>query len=526
MNRKRFKSLCSLTELAEGRLSVKKIKSKEFLLLRRGSSVFVCSNKCPHHGARLSEGLVFGTEVVCPCHHARFDLSSGRVLTPPALDDIPTYHADRQGEDILVGPVREDRDLRLHSLGSPEGERGETVVIVGTGAAGNAAAETLRKEGYEGRVMMLSKEAHLPYDRTALSKGFLAGSVSYEELQLRRPESYAVMGIEVFTGREVRAVEPGYRRITLRNGEMIRFDKLLLATGGTPRRLGVPGVELRGCHYLRSLQDAVAIVDTLSSAQAAVVVGAGFIGLEIASALRSRGISVHVVAPEKVPMGALLGETMGGWIRQVHERQGVRFSLGRTVREFRGARRVEQVVLTDGSVVEADRVVVGVGIEPAIEYLRGTTLVREGAVPVDKRLRTREQGIYAAGDLAAVPVVDGRSLRIEHWVEAERQGQQAARSMLGMRHTCGSTPFFWSEQHGVTLKCVGLPGTQYFQVMRGVRDENSFIIGYFDGSLLKAAVSVGRDRDLIAAGELVRRSIPISPQRFRDLGTELSEWVL
>ncbi len=283
------------------------------------------------------------------------------MLSPPALDDIPSYQTYRQGLEILVGPVRENQDLCLASLGNPQGQRAKTIVIIGAGAAGNAAAETLRKEGYNGKVVMVTREPELPYDRTALSKGFLTGSVSTEQLALRSAEFYTAMGIEILTGSGVLSIDPSDRRVVLENGGGVRYDKLLLASGGVPKRLNLPGAELEGCHYLRSKSDAVRIVEALPSCRRPVVVGAGFIGLEVASALGSRELPVQVVAPERLPMGAVLGESVGSWIRELHESQGVLFHLGRTVRQLRGSRRVEEVILSDESTIETDLVIVGAG---------------------------------------------------------------------------------------------------------------------------------------------------------------------
>jgi len=523
MDSKRFRGLCRLSDLPEGRPATGKVGSKEFLLLRRGEGVLISGNKCPHHGAHLSDGLVFGTEVVCPCHNARFDLVSGRVLSPPALDDIPVYHTGRRDDEILVGPVLENQRLCLPSMSGQGGQSNDTILIVGAGAAGNSAAETLRREGYEGKVLMLTGEPDLPYDRTALSKGFLSGAVGMEELPLRSQEYYDAMGIEVLTSCPVRSIEPRERMVVLRDGRTIGYDMLLLATGGVPRRLEVPGVGLPGSHYLRSRCDAAEILESLACAGSSIVVGAGFIGLEVASVLRNRGMSVQVVAPENLPMCDTLGEELGRWLQDRHVSRGVGFSLGRSVREIRGSGRVEEVVLSDGSSLEADVVIIGVGIEPAVDYLRGTDLVRDGAVAVDNRLSTALPGIYAAGDLAAVAQPGGKATRIEHWVEAERQGKLAAQSMLGKAEGYRSVPFFWSEQQGVTLKCVGLPAADYRRIARGSVEGEDFLVGFFDGSLLKAAVAVGRDRDLIAAGQLIRRSAGITPEQLRGAQTDLGE---
>jgi NADPH-dependent 2,4-dienoyl-CoA reductase/sulfur reductase-like enzyme/nitrite reductase/ring-hydroxylating ferredoxin subunit len=519
MSSGRFKKLTEAGKLAEGSLQAVRVGRKEFLVLRRAGRVYVCSNKCPHQGARLSDGIALGKTIVCPCHHARFDLESGRLLGPPALDDIPVYQVLEREQEVMVGPVREPS-----TPCPPAPSRRRTrqrFVIVGAGAAGSAAAETLREEGFDGLLVLLNAEPELPYDRTVLSKGFLSGENGTRVLQLRSAEYYRARRIDILRGRRVVSLSPDQRRLILDGGDSLPYDRLLLASGGVPRRLHLPGEQLRGCFYLRSKADAEQIALALPSAGSAVILGAGFIGLEAAAALRRRGLSVRVVAPEALPMDGRFGETIGGWLRELHENRGVRFFLGRRAARLEGRGRVEEVVLSDGLRLKTELVIIAAGIRPAAEYLEGTGVLEKGAVPVDDRFRTRKAEIFAAGDLAAVPGPGGKRIRVEHWAEAQRQGRAAALSMLGKPCAPGAPAFFWTEQFGYLLKSVGVGDGEGKYIFRGHPVQGSFLAGFFCRGQLRAALSLGRDRELIAAAELIRRSEAVTEELFRDPNTDL-----
>ncbi|MEO0248787.1 MAG: FAD-dependent oxidoreductase, partial [candidate division WOR-3 bacterium] len=299
-------------------------------------------------------------------------------------------------------------------------------------------------------------------------------------------------------------------------------DQCLLATGGVPRRLNVPGSDLENVFHLRSLEDARVIVAAVEQAKSVLVVGAGFIGMEVAASLRERGLEVHLVAPEKVPLVNVFGERVGKRIQRLHEQKGILFHLGTTLKEIVGTKKVQEVVLSDGSRLSVDVVVVGLGILPAIEYLQKTNLVQDGAVPVNERLETRAKGIYAAGDIAVVPDPNtGEGRRIEHWVVAERQGQHAARIMLGHTEPYNEVPFFWTRQHGVSLKYVGF-AKQFDQIAyRGDVETGHFLAGYYDNGKLKAAVTIGMSKELFAIEQILKTGRSLSFDRFQDEGVDL-----
>ena len=404
----------------------------------------------------------------------------------------------------------------------PEGEDDRTFLIVGAGAAGNSAAETLRREGFAGRIVMVTGEAHGPYDRTMLSKDLLSGEAPAKWLPLRGQKFYDRLNIEVRPEKLVTAVDPSRRSVTFADGTTMKADRILLATGGTPRTLDLPGADKPGCFRLRSRKDAEAILAAVEQAKTVVVVGASFIGLEVACSLRTREIDVHVVAPEAVPLAAVFGEQIGRRIKKTHEENGVTFHLGQTVKEFAGQDRVREVLLEDGSRLKTDCVIIGVGIRPAVEFLEASGLVKDGAVPVNGRLETAAKGLFAAGDIALVP--DGRSgelRRVEHWVEAGRQGMHAARCMLGAKDSYREVPFFWSKQYGSSLRFIG-HAPKFDQVaFRGDVSDKTFLAGFYADGTLRAAASVGWARELIRLGQMLEAGKSVSPDQLEDPSFDL-----
>ena len=493
-----------------------KVEKRDVLLVRLGDRICACGNKCTHYGGPLNEGLLTGNVATCPWHGARFDVTTGKVLAAPALDDVPVYPVQVEGGDVAVGPAQAAAPPAVASGG------GRTFLIVGAGAAGNAAAETLRREGFDGRILLVTAEPDRPYDRPNLSKDFLAGEAKPEWIPLRSEEFYAKQQIELLTNRRVASLDPGSRTIAFADGSTLRYDCALLATGGTPRTLSIPGATLEGSFVLRSLAHSKALIAAAEQARSAVVVGASFIGMEVAASLRQRGLEVHVVAPDPVPMARVFGDRVGRYIQQVHAAKGVVFHLGTTPAQIVGQRKVEAVVLSDGSRIAADLVVAGVGIQPAVAFLESAGIVEGGAIPVDGRLATKAPGVFAAGDIAVVPGHrTGEPQRVEHWVVAERQGQHAARAMLGSKAPYAEVPFFWTKQYDASVKYVGFARGFDRIVYRGNVEEGHFLAGYYQGQVLKAAAGLGMPREILVLGQILGAGAAISPEQLQDSSTDL-----
>jgi NADPH-dependent 2,4-dienoyl-CoA reductase/sulfur reductase-like enzyme len=380
----------------------------------------------------------------------------------------------------------------------------EEVVIIGGGAAGEAAAEVLRGEGYSGPITMLSDDDAPPCDRPNLSKDYLAGNAPEEWIPLRPPEFYRGQQIDLRLGTCVTAINTGAREIELKDGSRQHYGALLIATGAEPVRLEVPGSDLPHIHYLRSLADSRAIIAKATTSRRAVVIGASFIGLEVASSLRARGLEVHVVAPETRPMERVLGPEVGDLVRRVHQEHGVVFHLGTTPAVFHPT----GVVMQNGERPDADLVVVGAGVRPRTALAEHAGISVDHGVVVNEHLETSVPGIYAAGDIARWPDrLTGEPIRVEHWVVAERQGQTAARNILGARERFGAVPFFWTQQHDLLLNYVGYAAQWDRIEIDGQLGAKDCKVTYWHGGRKLAVVTIGRDRENLTAEIELERMI-------------------
>jgi apoptosis-inducing factor 3 len=424
------------------------VGDQDVLLVRAGSEIFAIDAHCSHYHGPLAEGLVVGEGIRCPWHHACFDLRTGKAARAPALSALSVWRVEQKGGRIVVREKQEQpQPSRRRAADAPK-----RIVIVGGGAAGFAAAEMLRREQFDGDITMLSSDAAPPVDRPNLSKDYLAGSAPEDWLPLRPDSFYAESHIDLHLAADVGSVDAKARQVTLAGGKTLPYDRLLLATGAEPVRLPIPGADRPHVRTLRSLSDCRAIIDAAKGAKRAVVIGASFIGLEAAAALRTREIEVHVVAPEQRPMERILGPDMGDFVRSLHEDHGVIFHLGDTVAAIEGKR----AMLKSGGTLDADVVVVGVGVRPRLALAEQAGLSIDRGVVVDAYLETTAPGVFAAGDIARWPDRhSGDNIRVEHWVVAERQGQTAARNMLGQREAFDAVPFFWSQHYDVPINYVG-----------------------------------------------------------------------
>ena len=506
------------SDIAEGALVAVPAGEETVLLARVGGKIHAVGRKCPHYEEKLEKGALFGTQLVCKSHFARMDITTGRVIAPPAYNDLPVYPVKVQAGEVWIGPVIKPSFPKPKS---PLGSDPRVFVIVGAGAAGNMAAETLRRQGFAGRIVMITGETERPYDRPNLSKDFITGKIGEDWLPLHGSKFYPAQGIELMTGRNVVSLDTPAKTVTLEGGETIRFDRALLATGGTPRKLPVPGAEDSGCFMLRTAADARAVLAAASQWKTVVLIGAGFIGLELAGSLRDKGLEVAVVAPEALPLAQVVGDRVGAYVKSLHESREVRFLMGRTAVRIEGEAGAKTVTLSDGVRLSAGFVVIGLGITPAVGYLAKTGLVENGAVPVDAGMRTRAPDIFAAGDIAAVPDADWERRRVEHWVAAQRQGQRAAMGMLDLDPGPPEVDFFWSKQAGASLKCIG-HAREFDQVVyRGIVEEGKFLAGYYRKGVLKAAATIAMPLDLVAVERLMRHGKAPTAAQLADAGYDL-----
>jgi NADPH-dependent 2,4-dienoyl-CoA reductase/sulfur reductase-like enzyme/nitrite reductase/ring-hydroxylating ferredoxin subunit len=448
-----------LSTIPDGAMLLGHALGEPVLLVRRGDELFAIGAICTHYGAPLEQGLLVGDTVRCPWHHACFNLRTGEALRAPALDPVSRWRVEevrdraRQFTPVAqrIGAVYVREKQSRQPSPSVHDSR-ITVVIVGGGAAGNAAAETLRHEGYSSRITMVSADESLPCDRPNLSKGYLAGTASEDSNFLRPAKFYKDHKIDLHLGARVAGIDVGSRYVELADGSRHAYGALLLATGADPVRLEISGGDFPHVHYLRTLADSRALVSKALASQRAVVIGASFIGLEVASSLRARNIDVHVVGLETIPMEKILGPEVGSFIRKLHEEHGVTFHLGTTATSI----DERSVTLKNGEKLQADLVVVGIGVRPATSLAERAGLAVDRGVTVDEYLETSVPGVFAAGDIARWPDrLTGERIRVEHFVVAERQGQTAARNILGHRERFDAVPFFWTEQYDFGIAYVG-----------------------------------------------------------------------
>jgi NADPH-dependent 2,4-dienoyl-CoA reductase/sulfur reductase-like enzyme/nitrite reductase/ring-hydroxylating ferredoxin subunit len=488
------------TELQDGQMKEAAVGDLKIVLARVGGRYYAIGGTCPHYGGPLAEGLLVEHRVKCPWHQAAFDITTGDLLRPPAMDPMTRFAVRVEGEDILVDipeGAAEKRPLpavRRDSAADPR-----VFAIVGAGAAGSMAAETLRAEGFRGRVVMISRESHLPYDRTALSKGYLR-SETPGEVALRSEDFYDDRDIERLNRRVVR-LDAKAKRLEFDDGSDLRYDKVLIATGGSPQPLNIPGADLRNIRLLRTFNDGQQIRELIEQYKKAVVIGSSFIGMEVGSSAAMRGLAVEVVAPGAAPFEKSLGEKIGRALQALHEDNGVRFHLGRRAVRFEGDGRVRRVVLDGGEALEADLVIVGIGVRPATDFVEGIALHSDGGIPVDAQLRVNED-TFAAGDVARFPDWrTGEPIRVEHWQLAQAHGRVAARNMAGRHDEFRDVPFFWTNQFKVGTQYVGYAGAWDDIVTQG--DLGGQYLVFFIKNHRPLAVA-GRGPAMLAAGELIR----------------------
>jgi NADPH-dependent 2,4-dienoyl-CoA reductase/sulfur reductase-like enzyme/nitrite reductase/ring-hydroxylating ferredoxin subunit len=473
-----------INDVNDGGLLLGHADGEPVVVHRRGDEFFALGAVCSHYGGPLAEGLVVGDTLRCPWHHGCFNIRTGEVIGAPALNDVSAWELERRDDRVIV--VGRKDAAQPHEAKGPA-----SVVIIGAGAAGERAAETLRREGYKGHVTVVDACDDLPFDKPNLSKDYLAGSAPEEWIPLHPADFYAENHIALRLGWRVTEIDTTAHRVTLDDGSHIPYGALVIATGAAPIRL--PEAIVRGpVHYLRTFADSKAIIEASASAKRAVVIGASFIGLEVAASLRARGLEVAVVAPEAIPLERVLGRELGMFVRSLHEQHGVVFHLGETVQWVEAG----EVMLSGGSRLQADLVVAGIGVRPVTDLAERAGISVDNGILVDEYLQTNLPGIYAAGDLARWPQKrGGERIRVEHWVVAQRQGAHVARHMMGQRTPFIDVPFFWSAHYDIVIAYVGYAFPWDRLAIDGNIEARDCTVRYYRGNEVIAAATIFRDRE-------------------------------
>lgn len=482
----------TLADFGDQQLLRGQVGDESIILVRTGNEIMAIGAHCTHYGGPLEEGLVVGATIRCPWHHACFSLRSGEALGAPAFDPLPCWKVERDGERIFVRNI-------ISPAPQPEpiiaaADQPKNIVIVGGGAAGFACAEMLRRRGYQGHLTILSEDTDAPCDRPNLSKDYLAGTAPEKWMPLRPDGFYKDNHIDLQLGTVVQHIDTANHQITTKDDRSISFDRLVLATGAEPIRLPIPGQDGAHVFTLRSFSDSRRIIEYAKNARTVVVLGSGFIGLEVAAALRARGLAVHVVSRDQSPLQNVLGSELGNFIRSLHEAHGVTFHTETSLTTI----EPESVALSNGDKLTADLVILGVGVRPRTTLAESAGLNVDKGILVDEYLQTNVPGIYAAGDVARWrDKASGQALRIEHWVVAERQGQVTAENLLGANKKFQDVPFFWSVHYDLTINYAGHAQSWDAIEIDGDIAARDCLVRYQKNGVTIAVAGIGRDKQVL-----------------------------
>lgn len=488
-----FKAGVDVATIPEGAILAGRWQGKPVILTNQQGQYCALSGVCTHMGAPLEQGTLANGEVHCPWHHARFSLATGEAVAAPALSPLSSFGTVIRGGRLFI-TKRQPRPTPAAPVQAPR------VLILGGGAGGHACAQELFRSGFKGLTTVVSEDADPPYDRTFCSKQYLSGEKSRRESFLADGKVYRISeNLMLRLGCKAIAIDTQGRSLVLDGGERMEFDRLILAMGAQPKHPQWPGCELPNVHVLRTLRDADALVRACRRAKRVAVIGASFIGLEVAASLRQRKLAVHVITPEDVPLKKQLGADIGKMIQTVHEKKGVRFHFGRQVHQFDG----KHVTLDDQSKIQADFVIAGIGVTPRTELAQAAEIAcasaeEGGGVIVNEQLESSQPGIFAIGDIARYPDPHtGRNIRVEHWVHAQRQGQHVARLIMGHANRYKDVPFFWSAHFDTQIQYIG-----HVKSIVKTRTEGSVkardFRRYYEGPQGdKAFASCNRDRDAL-----------------------------
>jgi 3-phenylpropionate/trans-cinnamate dioxygenase ferredoxin reductase component len=396
------------------------------------------------------------------------------------------------------------------------------IVVIGASLAGASAAVTLRQEGFDGDVMLVGAEPHLPYERPPLSKQYLRGETPFEKALVRPADFYEQNRINLLLGVRATAVTPVDRVVELDTGQRVQYDKLLIATGVRNRRPPIPGLQLGGIFDLRSVDDANRLRDEMLPGRRAVVIGMGFIGSEVAATLRQKGVAVVSIYPSPTPLFRVLGQEVGRVVAEIHREHGVDMVAGDAAARFEGSKRIERVITKRGLRIDCDFAVVGVGVEPVVDFTVGSGIATQNGILVDEHCRSTVDGIYAAGDVANhYHPVFKQQMRVEHWQNAMQQGAAAARSMLGNSRPYDDVHWFWSDQYDVNLQYAGSHRSSNQVVIRGSLESRKFLAFYLNESRIDAVAAVNWSKELRRAMPLIKARSAVDPRQLEDQDVDL-----
>ncbi|GAB3810141.1 FAD-dependent oxidoreductase [Spirosoma humi] len=496
--------VCSVDDLADGELKEVRVGDTHVLLARADGQFHALHPKCTHYGGPLAKGLLNGHRLVCPWHNACFDIRDGHRLEAPALNGLPTHEVRIENGQVFVRLTTAKESLE-NPMSAPDEANSETFVIIGSGGAGAFAAEGMREGGFTGNIMMLTQSGEVPYDRPNCSKDYLQGKAPDEWMSLRSEEFYKDYGIDIRTDQHVTSLDPATKQIELASGETLTYDKALVCPGGKPNSLPGLATDLKGVYTLRSLHDSQKLRELGQAGKRVVIIGSSFIGLEGAMSLRKLGSDVSIIGIENTPFEKILGGKIGRVIQGWHEKEGIQFHLGRKVAQLEGADAVTAVSLDTGERIPADFVLLGLGVKPNTDFLKGISLEKDGGVRTDAFLKIADD-LYAAGDVVHYPTADG-SQRIEHWKVAAQQGHVAGLNMAGKDEPYQMVPFFWSNQQGKRINYIG-HATAFDDIIFDGDPETgeSFLALYSQNGQILAAAGLKRDQDIIAIRELMQEN--------------------
>ncbi|MCH4878779.1 pyridine nucleotide-disulfide oxidoreductase [Pseudomonas sp. TMW22090] len=477
------------------------VAGTKIVLLRVGDELRAYQGECPHAGAPLAEGALCNGRLICPWHKAAYRMEDGALCEPPALDSLKRYPLQMRDDQVWVD------DQPLPAANTPPADDERTFLIVGAGAAGTAAAAALREKGFGGRIQLVDREAEAGYDRTVLSKFVLSAEMSPQEVPpLRDEHFYQEQRIERLTG-EVARLDADNQTLELTNGQTLAYDAALLATGGTPNPLKLPGADLPQVFVLRSRNQAQEIMQSAKPGQKAVIIGDSFIALECAGALREYGLDVTILARHTVPFARQFGDTVGKAIRARHEAHGVRFHTDGEAAGIEGSEKVEAVLLDNGQRLPADLVLAGIGVTPATEAFSDLPRAEDQSLLVDGGMRLTE-GLWAVGDIATFPL-NGQPHRIEHWRLAQQQARIAAANMLGGAEHYLDVPYFWTWHFGKNYDYLGHAETWDEVEFKGDPYHPPFIGLFGQHGVVAAAVACDEERAMAMLAERMKQPLSL-----------------